>query len=492
MSSGTRKEKIVTDQMIVSLDLGTSGCRAAAVSLDGVIKKRKSIALVPVRRGGGLSEYDSEALFSAQREVLNAVLDETGPQNVAALSLSSQRSTIVLWDKSSGKAVAPVLTWEDGRAAKEAESCTLPQPEIHALTGLYKTPYFSAPKIAWCLKNCPQAAASLRIGNLFAAPVASYFIWRLTGGTVFACDPTLAQRTLLFDINKHSWSGKLCRAFGVPAETLPDVLPSAADYGVYDYKGFKIPIRACAGDQQAAAYAMGVTAGMCAVNYGTGAFLLYNAGAEQKRLAGVLSSLSVSTEEGTEDILLEGPVNAAGSVFLWLNAQGVAFEHSQIDVLCQSAKRPVWLLPALGGLGAPYWDFSVSPVVAGLSAQTKTDDWVAGAVRSVAFSVADVAYYLRQAGCEPVKIFVSGGLSRVGALVQFQADILQKELTVLDESESTVLGAARLAAHCLGVDCGWKEVGASRTVSPNIFGVEADKEYQNWRKFAGWAKKNPL
>ncbi|MGN0024283.1 MAG: FGGY family carbohydrate kinase [Candidatus Avelusimicrobium sp.] len=482
----------MTEKMIVSLDLGTSGCRAAVVSVDGLVKAQKSIVLVPVRRGAGLSEYDAEALFSAQQEVLNAVLDEAGPQNVLALALSSQRSTVVLWDKLSGKAVAPVLTWEDGRAAKEAEACILAQPEIHALTGLYKTPYFSAPKIAWCVKHCPQAAASLQSGNLFAAPVLSYVIWRLTGGTVFACDPTLAQRTLLFDINQRSWSGKLCRAFGVPVEALPSVLPSAADYGIYDYKGFKIPIRACAGDQQAAAYAMGVTAGTCAINYGTGAFLLYNAGAEQKRLAGVLSSLSVSSEEGAEDILLEGPVNAAGSLFLWLNAQGFSFEHSQIDALCQTAKNPVWLLPALGGLGAPYWDFSVSPVAGGLSALTKKDDWVAGAVRGVAFSVADVAYYLKQAGFNPVKTSVSGGLSRVGALVQFQADILQKELTVLDESESSVLGAARLAAQKLGFGERWKEVSARHTVSPKIFAAKADKEYQNWREFMVWAKNNPL
>lgn len=482
----------MTEKMIVSLDLGTSGCRAAAVSSSGVIKARKSVALVPVRRGVGLSEYDAETLFSAQREALHAVLDEIGPQNVLALSLSSQRSTVVLWDKSSGRAVAPVLTWEDGRAAKEAEACTLTQAEIHAVTGLYKTPYFSAPKIAWCLKNSPQAAASLQSGNLAAAPVASYFIWRLTGGAVFACDPTLAQRTLLFDINHHTWSDRLCRAFGVPVGILPSVLPSAADYGVYEYKGVKIPIRACAGDQQAAAYAMGVTAGTCAVNYGTGAFLLYNAGAEQKRLAGVLSSLSVSPEEGAEEILLEGPVNAAGSLFLWLNAQGVGFEQSQIDALCKTAKHPVWLLPALGGLGAPYWDFSVSPVAAGLSTQTKKDDWVAGAVRSVAFSVADVAYYLKQAGFEPIKTSVSGGLSRIGALVQFQADILQKELTVLDESESTVLGAARLAARYLGIGEEWREVCAQHTVSPTILGAQADKEYQNWRKFTAWATKPPL
>lgn len=481
----------MTEKFIVSLDLGTSGCRAAAVSLDGMVKIQKSVLLAPSRRAPGLSEYDAEALFSAQLQALNAVLDETGPQNAAAIAAASQRSTVVLWDKKSGKSVAPVLTWEDGRAAQEADACTLPQEEIHALTGLYKTPYFSAPKIAWCLKNCPSAEEALRAGTLAAAPAASYFIWRLTGGAVFAADPTLAQRTLLFDMHTHSWSEKLCRAFGVPGEILPAVLPSGADYGTYEYKGVRIPIRACAGDQQAAAYAMGVTPGTCAVNYGTGAFLLYNAGPDGKSLPGLLSSLSVSLEPGGGDVLLEGPVNAAGSVFLWLNAQGITFDPQEIDALCKESKRPVRLLPALGGLGAPYWDYSVSPVVCGLSPLTRKADWVAGAVRGVAFSVADVAYYLKKFGINPVKTGVSGGLSRIESLVQFQADILQRELAVLDESESTVLGAARLAAQTLGLG-DWAIPPAKHTVSPRLFGVEADKEYHNWRQFVEWCKNNPL
>nr|QGT50673.1 glycerol kinase [uncultured Elusimicrobia bacterium] len=481
----------MTEKYIASLDLGTSSCRAAAVTPGGRILCQKSVPLAPERRAAGLSEYDTETLFASQLSALHAVLEAAGPQNAAAVAVASQRSTVVLWDKSSSRAVAPVLTWEDGRAAQEAQACAFSQEEIHAVTGLYKTPYFSAPKIAWCLKNCPPAQKALQAGTLAVAPAASYFIWRLTRGAVFSCDPTLAQRTLLFDVNAKNWSGALCKAFGVPVEALPTVLPSGADYGFYEYKGVKIPIRACAGDQQAAAYAMGLTPGKCSINYGTGAFLLYNAGREAKRLPGILTSLSVSEDSLDGDLLLEGPVNAAGSVFMWLNACGLPLETAELDGLAQKSDRPVWLLPALGGLGAPYWDFSVSPVISGLSPLTKKADVAAGAVRGVAFSVADVVYYLRKFGLESAQISVSGGLSRLTSLLQFQADILQKELTVLEESESTLLGAARLAARRLGVSTEWAFPPVKRMVSPAIFGVEADKEYQNWRKFVEWCQAKP-
>lgn len=482
----------MTQKYIAALDLGTSGCRAAAVSLDGRVICQKSVPLAPLRRAAGMSEYEAQTLFGAQLNALHAVLNEAGPQYVAGIAVASQRSTVVLWDKSSGQAVAPVLTWEDGRASQETALCSLPQEEVHALTGLYNTPYFSAPKIAWCLKNCPPARAALQKGTLAVAPAASYFIWRLTDGAVLATDPTLAQRTLLFDINTHAWSEPLCQAFGVPMTVLPEVLPSAADYGFYNYNGVKIPVLACAGDQQAAVYANGLTEGKCTLNYGTGAFLLYNIGREAKQLAGILTSVAVSQDTCKSDFLLEGPVNAAGSVFMWLSSLGVEIDVTQADALVRTARRPVWFLPALGGLGAPYWDFSVTPVMAGFSPLTQKADIVAGAVRAVAFSVADVAYYLRKFGLDPAETSVSGGLSRLETLVQFQADILQKELSVSEETEGTLLGAARLAARRLGAaEDAWSFPSVKRTVTPSLFGVEADKEYRNWRQFVQWCQNKP-
>ena len=476
-----------TEPLIIALDQGTSGSRAFAIAPDGSVRAQKSAPLAPVRPGEGLSEYDAEVLLDSQWKVLNELLDEVGPEQAAALAVTSQRSTVVLWDKQTGRAVAPVLSWEDGRAQTEADEADIPQEEVHQITGLYKTPYFSAPKIAWCLKHIPQAAQALQEGRLCAGPVASYLIWKLTQGQTFAADPTLAQRMLLLDIHTQTWSDRLCRAFGVPESCLPQILPSRADYGVYEYKGVRIPLAVCVGDQQASVAFMGLEKGQACMNYGTGAFLLYHAGAEKPvLLPGMLTSLSACGPDGKSAFLLEGPVNAAGSALQWLRAQGMAFDPAETDELCRQAQQPVWFLPALGGLGAPYWDFAFSPVSAGLSPRTRRPDWVAGVLRGVAFLLADIAAYLRENGFEisgPVQ--VSGGLSRSSWLVQTQADVLQLPLTALPEAESSVLGAAQLAAPTAA------KRPAGTLFSPRISGPDARRLYARWRQFVGWCKQMP-
>lgn len=476
-------------QFIIALDQGTSGSRAFAVTSDGTVYAQKSAALSPSRPADGLSEYNAQDLVQSQLSVLNALLDEVGPQNVISLAVTSQRSTVVLWDQQTGAALAPVLTWEDGRAFAEAERAAVSQEEVHTVTGLYKTPYFSAPKIAWCLKNLPPVRLALELGHLRVAPVASYLIWKLTQGKTFATDVTLAQRMLLLDMHTKNWSDKLCRAFGITPSVLPQILPTSADYGVYEYKGVSIPITVCAGDQQASVVFTGLAKGESCINYGTGAFLLYNVGKEAVSLPGVLTSLSVADKAGNCDFLLEGPVNAAGSVLAWLNAQGIAFDSFQIDALCKEAKQPVWLLPALGGLGAPYWDFSLSPIAAGLSPRTRKPDWVCGGIRSIAFLVADIAAYLHVNGFPlGTSVKVTGGLSQVGYLTQCQADLLQSEICTLQENESTVLGAARLAAQ----QAGWKtekwEPAVSERIFPALSAPEARSLYNRWKTFVTWCK----
>ncbi len=477
--------------LILALDQGTSGSRAFAVEPNGRVCHHQSAVLAPLRPQEGLSEYDAQDLLQNQLDVLHALLDEVDGSQVAALAVTSQRSTVVLWDKTTGRAVAPVLTWEDGRAAQEAAEADLSQEEIHSITGLYKTPYYSAPKIAWCLRHLPLVKKTLEAGNLRVGPVASYLIWRLTGGAVFAVDPTLAQRMLLLDVRTKTWSEKLCRAFGIPPSCLPEILPTAADYGTYEYKGYCFPIRVCAGDQQAAVAFRDFLPGQTCINYGTGAFLLYNAGAEKPVfLPGMLTSLSVSGRKGTCDFLLEGPVNAAGSVLQWLHAQGMSFEAAQADALCRASKHPVWLLPALGGLGAPYWDFSLSAVAAGLSPRTREADWVCGAVRATACLVADIAAYLRANGFGVNgPVYASGGLSRVEWLVQYQADLLQTEMRVAQEAESTVLGAARLAAQSVGWPMAQWQYPPERKVVPQISAAQAADFYRQWQKFVAWCRQ---
>lgn len=461
---------------IIALDQGTTNCRAFAVDQTGVVRAQH-VKPLPPRRAGNTSEYTAEDLWAAQWEVLSGLLDEIGPEQAAALAVCSQRSTVVLWDKSTGKSVAPVLTWEDGRAQQETDRAPIDQQTVHARTGLFKTPYFSAPKIAWCLAHCPPAREAAAQGNLCAAPVASYFIWKLTQGNVFATDPALAQRTLLWDMHTRAWSEELCRVFGVPMACLPIVQPTAADYGTLIYKGRKIPLVVCAADQQAALAYHGLSAGETHINYGTGAFVLHHTGTQDVVLPGMLSSVT-----GEGHLLLEGPVFAAGSVLQWLQVQGLFPAAASVDEVCAASQHPVSFLPAFGGLGAPYWDYRVSPVIEGLSPHTCAADFVAGAVRGVAHLVADIADYLRQHGQPARRIYVSGGMARSEYLLQFQADLLQCPLSVYPETESTVLGTAGLAANYIGWDT-QRWVPACWFISPR----RSKQEIQILR--AGWQQR---
>ena len=476
--------------LIVSLDIGTSGCLAAAVRPNGSIAARYEYPLLPSRPTPGISEYKAEDLLQAALDSLQAVLDKIGPQNAAALAITSQRSTVVLWDKQKGEAVGPVLTWEDGRAQEQAAQAPLSQEEIHIKTGLYKTPFFSAPKIAWSLQHIPQAADLSRQGRLLAAPVASYLIWHLTEGKTLATDISLAQRTLLLDVHTLAWSETLCNGFGISPDILPQIRPSAADYGVYTYRGVSIPITACVGDQQAAAVYFGLEKNKSLINYGTGAFWLYHAGTNPVFLPGMLTSVTATRSGEKPDYLLEGPVNAAGSALAWLKEQGIHFGDTQIDALCETAQHPILFLPAFGGLGAPYWDFKTPTCIDNLSPHTRKPDWVAGAVRGIAFLLADIGAYLRANGCQvegPVQ--VSGGLSQSSYLTSFQAGLLQLPLEVAHQTEATLLGAALLAAGPVGISCVFSPTYTQ--VAPALSAEQARTLYAQWQAFVQKVR-NPL
>ena len=461
-------------QYIVSLDIGTSSVRAAAFTQEGPTCI-KALPLIPRRPKERCSEYEAEELLSAAMEVLRQVLEEVGPAKIKALGISSQRSTIVLWDKNTGQVLGPILTWEDGRALEQARQATISQEELHMRTGLYKTPYFSAPKIAWMLTHLPQVQAAQKNGTLCAAPIASFLIWKLTNGTVFSTDVTLAQRTLLLDIRTGKWSAQLCEAFSISPTILPSLKSSVDDYGSYLYKGVAIPIRACVADQQAASCAL--KEGQMSINYGTGAFVLQHVGTQNRVLPGLLTSLVPSFSGGSLQYLLEGPVNAAGSAFLWLNAQGLKIEMNQMDDVCKKSLHPLQILPALGGLGAPYWNFSLSPVVQGINSQTTEADWCAGLVHGICFLIADIVQYMRLHQIQ-VKgpIAVAGGLANSAYLLQFQTDLLQQSLLRNQEVEATLLGVARL----LGNET---KQNVSTVFKPKISSCQADKLYRCWQQF---------
>lgn len=477
----------MTNKLIIALDQGSSSSRALAVDEFGQVTAKQTVPVSPSYPGPELAEYNAEELFASQLAPLQRVLDSVGPENAAAIAVSSQRSTVVLWDKETGQALCPALTWQDGRASKEAESAPLTQEEAHRLTGLYKTPFYSAPKIAWCLAHEPQVAEAATNGRLLIGPVATYIIWRLTGGRTFAVDPALAQRMLLLNINTLQWDSSLLQAFGIDRAWLPEIRASQADYGFYEYKGARIPINVCTGDQQAALAAVGFAEGACLINYGTGAFLLCNTGRELKQIPGILTSVGA---DGA--YMLEGPVNAAGSAFRWLKELGIDVDMKELDGLYQQSRRPVWFLPALGGLGAPYWDFTVSPVFSGLSAQTKKADIAAGALRGVAFLLADIAFYLRQNKVEFKDVSVSGGIAGSRGLLQFQSDLLRMPLRVCAETESSALGCAFLAAGGLGWSTqNWQTNRTQQQVCPEMEEGLSRELYKRWTAFVSWCRTAP-
>lgn len=473
----------MSNKWIVALDQGTSSCRAFAIDSMGKVRAQKNKIFLPQRPQKGFSSYDASKLLAVQMEVLNALLDEIGPSNAAALAVCSQRSTVVLWDKRTGAPVAPVLTWEDGRALAESNNAALSQQEVHTQTGLFKTPYFSAPKIAWCLKNCPAAHAAAEADTLCVAPVASYLIWHLTEGRVFATDPTLAQRTLLWDIQTGSWSEKLCKAFAVSITSLPCLKSTISDYGSYIYKGVAIPICVCVADQQAAAVYERLSVGQTMVNYGTGAFVLYHTGNKLSILPGLLTSVAASKNSDDKQFLLEGPIFAAGSVLEWLKTKGIDVQYGQLNELAQTATSPVLLLPALGGLGAPFWDYRVQVATENVTSRTQSADWIAGVFHAIAARVADIIYYLKENKFAIDSIRVSGGLSTINYLLQTQANIIGMPVYKFPETESTVLGAACLAAEWLKWEVFNQPLLPTQPFSPHVSIQTAQTNYHAWQQF---------
>lgn len=478
----------MNNKIILALDQGSSSSRVLAFDGQGKVVARSSRALDTLRPSVGLAEFDAGQLLQGQVSALQEVLQQTAAQEIAAISVATQRSTVVFWDRLSGNSLAPALSWQDGRAQQETAIVNLPQEAIHQMTGLYKTPFYSAPKIMWTLKNVPQVRQAAEEGRLCIGPVGSYIIWHLTGGKVFACDPTLAQRTLLFNISTLNWDHALLEAFGVKREWLPQLKRTVDDYGFYEYQGRHIPICACVGDQQASLRALRVVSGGACINYGTGAFFMRNTGHQCHFLPGLLTSVGAQDSSGCE-YLLEGPVNACSTLFAWLNEIGFSCSVEEIDVLCEKATQPVQFLPALGGLGAPYWDFSLSPVLSGFSPRTQKADVLAGVVDGLAALLADIIFYAERYGIKSTEIKVSGGLSKSRALLRAQADILQMRLLPCVEAESTAAGAAMLAAQGVGADTSqWETLHLLPPVEPTLDPDKAEEKYIKWHQFLDWCK----
>jgi glycerol kinase len=474
------------DSFILVLDQGSSSSRALAFDLEGNIrfKAQKKIALSYPQPGR--AEYDGLELLRSQTESLKEVLARLPEGSVIkALGLAAQRSTVVLWDRETGVPLCPALSWQDGRAQGELAKVPLSNTAIHELTGLYKTPYYSASKIKWCLENFSEVRTAAAAGSLLVSPVSGFILWHLSKGKTFALDPTQAQRTLLFNIKRLRWEPRLLGAFGVSRACLPEIRPTIGDFGRIKFAGFDIHARAMLGDQQAALLGLdAVSESSAALNYGTGAFLLVNTGSRVVKVRGILNSIGWQ-EAGAPALcyFLESTVNSAATALEWLKLKfGMFNELSEVDGMCRLSRNRLLCLPAIGGLGSPYWDFSAFTTFAGFLPHTDKHDMIRGVVEGIAYMVGDALDLIKKKGYNITEIRASGGLSNIDWLLQFQADITGAKVLRMEDVEATALGAAIAAAGAAGITLP-RKANISREFTPAVSEEERAILLKGWRGF---------
>lgn len=451
--------------VILALDQGTSSSRALVVDEAGVILATAQQAVACRYPQPGWVEQNPQEIWRSQLASAREALAHSGVNlsDVAAVGITNQRETTIVWDRTTSEPIAPAIVWQDRRTAALCESLREAGHEslIRRKTGLLLDPYFSATKLAWLLEHVPQARERALAGDLAFGTVDSWLTWRLTGGRRHVTDPTNASRTLLYDIRHGQWDDDLLELFGVPRAVLPEVHDTSGVVGETDaeHLGARLPIAALVGDQQAALFGQACTSpGMAKATYGTGCFLLMNTGPTLTASShGLLTTVALQ-RGGRREYALEGSVFMAGAAIQWLRDGLRLFtDVAQVGALAASAPSTegVYFVPALAGLGAPHWDAHARGAILGLTAGTTTAHIARAALEGIAFQVADLcAAVAKDAGLQPGELRVDGGAAANDLLMQIQADILGLPVARAARKEATALGATALAGLAVGL---WKD-----------------------------------
>lgn len=480
----------MTGGVILALDQGTTSSRAMAIALDGSVLASAQEEFPQIFPQSGWVEHDPEAIWRTQRRTVEQTLARLGDTKVAAIGVTNQRETVIVWDRRTGEPIYNAIVWQDRRTAQKTQALAEAghQTMVATRTGLVLDPYFSASKIAWILDAVPGARSRAKRGELAAGTIDSFLIWRLTGGRVHATDATNASRTSLYDIRAGRWDPELCELFDVPMNLLPDVKDSAADFGSTDLFGPSLPIRGVAGDQQAALVGQACfTAGEVKSTYGTGGFLILNTGRDLKISRSRLLGAIAYQIAGVRTYALEGSILSAGSTIQWLRDElKIVRDGAHAGELAQTVEdtQGVYLVPAFVGLGAPHWDSDARGALLGLTRGTKVAHIARAALEAVAYQTAELLAAMAQDGAAPSRLRVDGGMSRNDWLMQFMADTLGIEVVRPKNTETTALGAAMLAGLGVGLFSSLEE-GASiwkldRKFEPSIEAQERTQRLNQW------------
>ena len=481
----------------MALDQGTTSSRCIIFDYDGNVVASASREFAQHFPAPGWVEHDALDILSSQLTAAREALERSGlsATDIAAIGITNQRETTILWDKHSGMPICPAIVWQCRRTAPlcdqlRADGC---EEMIRSRTGLPIDPYFSATKLVWMLDNIPGARERAERGELLFGTVDSFLIYHLTGGRVHATDPSNAARTLLYNIHTLTFDAELLRLFRIPSCILPKVLPSAGHFGETDASvfGAPIPITGVAGDQQAALFGQCCfEAGMAKNTYGTGGFLLMNTGSTPVRSAhGLLTT--VGWQIGNEvSYVLEGSVFVCGAALQWLrDGLGILVSAKESEQIAASVPdtNGVYFVPALAGLGTPYWDAYARGSIVGLTRGTTRAHIVRATLEAMAFQTVDVLDAMREdAGTPPKALRVDGGASANALLLSLQSDLSGLLIHRPACIETTALGAANLAGLAAGVYSDLSEIAAhsriAATFSPAIDETERQERLAKWHK----------
>jgi len=496
------------EKFILALDQGTTSSRAIIFDHNGEIKAIAQKPFEQIFPQPGWVEHDANEIWSTQSSVAAEAIAKAdlNGTNIAAIGITNQRETAVVWDRETGTPVYHAIVWQDRRTAKYCDELKEKgyTKLIREKTGLVIDAYFSGTKVKWILDNVPGAREKAEKGELCFGTIDSWLVWKFTRGHMHITDVTNASRTLLFNIHTMQWDQELLDLLTIPASMLPEVKQSSEIYGETATTLFasKIPIAGIAGDQQAALFGqMCVEEGMAKNTYGTGCFLLMNTGKKPVYSQNNLLTTVAWKINGEVTYAMEGSVFVGGAAIQWLrDGLGIIHNSAESETLSASVKDNggVYFVPALTGLGAPYWDQYARGAIFGITRGTTAGHIARAALEGIAFQVYDLLKSMESdSGKQSTELRVDGGAVANNALMQFQADIFGSNVVRPKVLETTALGAAYLAGLAVGywdsIDEVKKQWSIDRTFKPELDGQNTEKLLADWKKAVertrGWANE---
>jgi len=486
---------------ILALDQGTTSSRAILFNHDGGIVATAQKEFRQIFPKPGWVEHDAQEIWATQAGVASEVLHKARAKaaDVAAIGITNQRETTVVWDRKTGKPICNAIVWQDRRTASICDNLRSQKLDkrIQRKTGLVVDAYFSATKVQWILQNVKGAKARAAKGELAFGTIDSWLLWNLSGGKVHATDVSNASRTMLYDIRRGTWDEELLKIFGVPRSMLPEVRDSSGDFGTTSLLGGSIPIAGIAGDQQSALFGQICTKpGMVKNTYGTGCFMLMNTCTKPIASKNKLLTTVAWRINGRTEYALEGSVFIAGAAIQWLR-DGLGIIRQSADVEALAASVPdtggVYLVPAFAGLGAPHWDAYARGTLVGLTRGTTAAHIARAALEGIALQVMDILKAMEaDAGIKLKELRVDGGASVNNLLMQLQCDLLGVPVVRPKVNETTALGAACLAGLAVGY---WKNLAdiakhwqVDRKFKPTMKAAARSHITQGWNRALGRAK----